>query len=79
MAWRLDGGEWLVAELDGFEWHEGDVRSERRDRDRDNDFAAATGIQLLRFDARHVRERTVGRRVRDFLAHAAPTMQLRTF
>ncbi|MGE9350507.1 hypothetical protein ACQP60_13665 [Isoptericola variabilis] len=46
MAWRLDGGEWLVAELDGFEWHEGDVRSERRDRDRDNDFAAAPGIQL---------------------------------
>ena len=79
LAWRLGDQEWLVGDTDGFEWHEGVERSERRDRDRDNAFAAAPGIHLLRFDARHVRERTVGREVRRFLTSAAANMQLRTF
>lgn len=81
LAWRLGGDTWLVGDLDGFDWHEGVERSERRDRDRDNAFAAAPGIHLLRFDSRHVRERTVGRQVREFLRthRTAPNMQLRTF
>ncbi|CAM3667749.1 hypothetical protein [Isoptericola cucumis] len=66
MAWELNGGGWLVVEMDGYTWHEGDAGRARRDRDRDNDFAAA-GIHVLRFDARHVREHTVGTRVRSFL------------
>ncbi|MFC8600532.1 hypothetical protein [Isoptericola sp. NPDC057191] len=79
MAWDLGDRGWLVAELDGHEWHEGEERSERRDRDRDNAFAQVAGIRVLRFDARHVRERVVGRQVRSFLARAAPNRRLRTF
>ncbi|MEL7976898.1 hypothetical protein AAG589_13630 [Isoptericola sp. F-RaC21] len=68
MAWRLGEREWLVGEFDGYDWHEGEARTERRDRDRDNAFSSAPGIHLLHFDARHVSERTVGRQVREFLA-----------
>ncbi|MFE7407801.1 hypothetical protein [Isoptericola sp. NPDC057559] len=78
MAWDLDGRGWLVAEMDGYNWHEGEQRAERRDRDRDNAFAGVPGVHVLRFDARHVKARTVGRQVRGFLAWAAPNRRLRT-
>ncbi|GAA1710273.1 hypothetical protein GCM10009809_03270 [Isoptericola hypogeus] len=70
MVWHLPGSRLLVAEMDGRAWHEGDERADHRDRDRDNDFAADPRIDLLRFDARHVRARTVGTQVRAFLGAA---------
>ncbi|MGF0117758.1 hypothetical protein ACQFYA_15795 [Promicromonospora sp. Marseille-Q5078] len=78
MAWDLADGRVLVVEMDGHAWHDGEERFDRRDRDRDNAFAAAAGVDVLRFDVRHVRERLVGRQVRGFLARAAPNMQFRS-
>lgn len=78
MAWSLGDRGWLVAELDGYEWHEGVERSERRDRDRDNALAQVPGIRVLHFDARHVHDRSVGRQVREFLSRAAPNRRFRT-
>ncbi|WP_277209705.1 hypothetical protein [Isoptericola croceus] len=67
MVWRRRGGRLLVVEMDGLAWHEGGPDGGRRDRDRDNAFAQVAGVDVLRFDARHVRDGVVGQRVRAFL------------
>ncbi|GAA1991060.1 hypothetical protein GCM10009718_31000 [Isoptericola halotolerans] len=67
MAWRQTSGRTLVVEMDGRDWHESSTDGGRRDRDRDNAFAAVPGVDVLRFDVRHVRDGVVGRRVRTFL------------
>ncbi|MCA5892754.1 hypothetical protein LEP48_05225 [Isoptericola sp. NEAU-Y5] len=63
LAWRLGPTQWLVGELDGYEWHDGDPARVVRDRDRDNAFTAL-GVRLLRFDAGHLRRGEVGTAVR---------------
>ncbi|WP_407316910.1 hypothetical protein UQW22_10615 [Isoptericola halotolerans] len=67
MAWRQRSGRTLVVEMDGLDWHEAGAGRGRRDRDRDNAFAGVPGIDVLRFDVRHVRDGVVGRQVRTFL------------
>ena len=67
LGWRLDGGRWLVAEIDGREFHE-QPEALLRDRSRQNALLLHGGIDLLRFTSEDVRTRgTVGRAVRDAL------------
>ncbi|TFF12616.1 hypothetical protein EQW79_004485 [Cellulosimicrobium terreum] len=67
MGWRLGGGRWLVAEMDGADVHS-DPQAVYADRTRQNRLAAWGTIELLRFTGRDV-PGGVGPAVRTFLGH----------
>jgi hypothetical protein len=76
MGWRLEDGRWLIAEMDGREWHE-TPDALLRDRRRQNDLASVAVV--LRFTSDDVREGTVGGTVRRHLRlHRRPTASGRT-
>jgi hypothetical protein len=66
MGWRLDGGRWLVAEMDGLEVH-GAPAAVYDDRVRQNRLVASGAIDVLRFTGRDVPD-GVGTAVASFLA-----------
>lgn len=72
MGWRLDGGTWLLAELDGREFHEA-PKALLHDRSRQNLLILHGEARLLRFTAREAAvPGVIGRTVRRALARWAP-------
>ena len=70
MGWRLEDGRWLIAEMDGREWHEA-PDALFRDRSRQNDLVGVAVV--LRFTWDDVRAGTVGGTVRRHLRlHRGP-------
>ncbi|WP_141389893.1 hypothetical protein [Cellulosimicrobium cellulans] len=53
LGWRLPGGRWLIAELDGVDVHS-EPAALLRDRARQNDLVACGAVDLLRFTGRDV-------------------------
>lgn len=53
LGWRLPGGRWLIAELDGVDVHSVPAAL-LRDRARQNDLVACGAVDLLRFTGRDV-------------------------
>lgn len=53
LGWRLPGGRWLIAELDGADVHS-EPAALLRDRARQNDLVACGAVDLLRFTGRDV-------------------------
>ncbi len=54
LGWRLDGGRWLIAEIDGREWHEAPLAL-LADRRRQNAFVGSGVADVLRFTAEDLR------------------------
>ncbi len=54
MGWRLDGSRWLIAEIDGREFHEA-PNALLRDRARQNALMNTGRVDLLRFTAADIR------------------------
>lgn len=53
LGWRLPGGRWLIAEMDGTDVHS-EPAALLRDRARQNDLVACGAVDLLRFTGRDV-------------------------
>lgn len=63
LGWRLSDGRWLLAEIDGQEFH--DVPTALlHDRHRQNALVATRGVEVLRFAAPDVHDGSIARTVR---------------
>lgn len=78
LGWRLPGGRWLIAEIDGAEVHAA-PEALFHDRRRQNRLVASRGVDVLRFTARDLRSAGhVGAEVRAFLARARGSVRSST-
>ncbi|WP_456819006.1 type IV toxin-antitoxin system AbiEi family antitoxin domain-containing protein [Cellulomonas sp. URHB0016] len=68
LGWRLRGGRWLLAEMDGRDVHEAPAAL-LHDRRRQNALLATGRVDVLRFTSVDVTARTVAPTIRSFLTH----------
>ncbi|WP_052302735.1 type IV toxin-antitoxin system AbiEi family antitoxin domain-containing protein [Cellulomonas flavigena] len=66
LGWRLPDGRWLLAEIDGREFHDV-AEALLHDRHRQNALVATRGVEVLRFAAEDVSDGSVARTVRSVL------------
>ena len=66
MGWRREDGTWVIAELDGIEFHDTPI-AVFRDRERQNELQVNGAVTVLRFTSADVRSRVILEKVRQAL------------